>query len=126
MRHVLISVLIFAVLLVFSIWSCVAVQNAATPVVRLLTAAQKSIAAEDFKNAGKFAEMANEAWKKNETLFGILLRHDETDEVMRHFAALQKNAETEDRDDFSSTCAELLCQLSHISSMQIPSLENIL
>lgn len=126
MKHFLIAVLLIALTLAFCLWSAAAVSEAAEPVQKLLTAAQKALRGEDFEAAGKFAEMADAAWQKNEVLFGILLRHDETDAVMRQFAALTEYAAAKDADDFSAACAELLRQLQHVKSMQLPTVQNIL
>ena len=126
MKHFLIAVLLISLMLAFCVWSASAITEAAQPVGKLLTAAQKAAREGSFDAAGKFAEMADAAWQENEVLFGILLRHDETDAVMRQFAALKEYASAKDGDDFSAACAELLRQVRHVQSMQLPTVENIL
>ena len=126
MKYVLISLILFSLMLAFCAWSVAAVQNAAEPVLSLLTAAKRSMENGSAENAAKFAALANERWQKNEVLFGILLHHEETDEVMRHFAVLTQPHAASSPDGFLSVAAELRTQLDHIRQMQLPSLQNIL
>ncbi len=69
---------------------------------------------------------ASQSWKRHETFFGTVLRHDEIDNVIEEFARLESYASTEDRDDFLSNCSALIARLEHIKSMEKPSFENIM
>ena len=125
MKHLLIAFVILALCLSFCIWSCLYVRAAVAPVLDALQLAQVHALNGSFSDARSAVERADRLWRGEEPLFGILLRHDETDEVLCSFAALREYAETRDTDEFSAGCAELSVRLQHLRSMQLPSVSGI-
>ena len=61
-----------------------------------------------------------------ERYFGLALRHEEVDDVISRFAALNQYAVLADRDDFLAGCAELMSAVRHLREMELPTVENIL
>ena len=64
-------------------------------------------------------------WKRYERYFGLALRHEEVDDVISRFAALNQYAVLADRDDFLAGCAELMSAVRHLREMELPTVENI-
>lgn len=125
MKHLLIAFVILALCLSFCIWSCLYVRAAVAPVLDTLRLARVHAMDGNFAEARRTAARAGTQWGSYEDLFGILLRHDETDEILCSFSALQEYAALEDADDFSAGCAELIVRLQHLRSMQVPSASGI-
>ena len=125
MKHLLIAFLILALCLSFCIWSCLYVRAAVSPVLDALRLARTHALDGNFAAARGTVEQAGELWGSYEGLFGVLMRHNETDEIRSSFAALREYADFEDADDFSADCAELIVRLQHLRTMQLPTVANI-
>ena len=79
-----------------------------------------------YETAGQTVLAASDQWDRHEFYFGTMLRHDELDEVVGSFAALQTYAACQDGDEFLSMCAQLIKRLEHIRAMEQPLPANIL
>ena len=126
MRHILIALLILALCLSIGIYSSVQIRNAITPTLNCLRLSRIHGAQRHFSLALDAVEDAAEHWRKHDVLFGVFLRHDETDEVMRAFARLKEYARYAEDEEFAGACSELIATLQHISAMQLPRGENLL
>ena len=58
--------------------------------------------------------------------FGVVLAHEELDEVNIAFAELLQYAALEDKDDFLAGSARLAATIEHIREMEVPSYHNLL
>ena len=125
MKHLLIAFLILALCLGFCIWSCFYVRGVISPVLDTLRLARVHALEGNFSAAHDAVEQAGEVWGGHESIFGVLLRHAETDEIQCSFSALREYAATRDADDFSAACAELIVRLQHLRGMQLPTAANI-
>ena len=126
MKHIVIACAVLSACLGFCIYSSAAVTEQIDRAIEELDKAQGFAMQEDFEQAQNTVSRAMQLWIENEKLFGIMLRHSETDDVLCRFSALRQYAQLEDRDDFSAYCAELTQMLSHLRSMQKCSIENVL
>ncbi len=126
MRHVLIALLILALCLSLGIFSSYQIRSAIAPTLSTLRLARTHAARGHYIFAFDAVEDAAEQWRKNDTLFGIFLSHDETDEVIRAFARLSEYARYAEDEEFAGTCAELISTLQHIRAMQLPEVKNLL
>lgn len=126
MRHILIALLILALCLSFGIFSAWQIHDAIEPSLNALRLARIHAARQHFLPALDAVEDAAAQWQKNNTLFGICLRHDETDEVIRGFARLREFARYAEDEEFAAACAELITTLQHIRAMQLPAVKNLL
>lgn len=123
MKHVTISLIILSVVLIFSVLSSAHISS----VVDHTTACLEDASAKENRDRAEI--LVNDAatyWKNHQSGFGMLLRHDEVDEVICEMALLQAYASQEDWDDFEGNCACLLARLEHIKEMQRLTLHNIL
>ncbi len=126
MRHIIISLLVLALALTFCIVSSNAVRNACGDTLQLLRKTQHAAYREDFDAAQTLLRAAEQQWTRHERFFGVVLRHDEADDVIKDFASLQQYAVTQDLDEFLAVCASLMATIEHIQSMSRASYHNIL
>ena len=125
MRMIITSVLILALLSAACIGSALYVTNAVTQTASILEQALRT--AEQDPHSAQFAiQTAAKQWDSRATVFGTVLQHDEVDSVMEEFARLEYYAQTENKEEFLSTCAALLAKLNHIRDMEWPTLKNVL
>lgn len=80
----------------------------------------------DYHGAAQKVESAQSGWKAHRGFFGIMLRHDEADEVNAAFQALSRYAQVESKEEFLPNCAELMERVTHLAEMERPSYFNIL
>ena len=126
MRHCIIALVILALALSFCIISSNAIRTACSETLALLQRAQKAVKREDFDTAQPLLRKAEQNWSDHERFFGIVLRHDEADDVMKDFASLKQYAATQDLDEYLATAASLMATIEHISNMALASYHNIL
>lgn len=126
MRHIILSLLILALTLTFCIVSSCAVRAACDDTLQLLRKAQHAACREDYDAARPLLRAAEQQWKRHERFFGVVLRHDEADDVIKDFASLQQYALTQDLDELLAVCASLMATIEHIAGMSRASYHNIL
>lgn len=80
----------------------------------------------DYAAAVRTVQAAQEGWKTHRGFFGIMLRHDEADEVNAAFRALVQYAKEESDEEFLPNCSELMERVNHLAEMERPSYFNIL
>ncbi len=123
MKHITISLAILSVVLVFSLLSSAHVSSVVDQTTAFL---ERASTEENRDRAEALVNDAEKFWKHHQPGFGMLLRHDEVDEVICDMALLQAYASRKDWDDFDGNCACLLARLEHIKEMQCLTLHNIL
>lgn len=123
MKHIAISLIILSVLLIFSLLTSNHISAVVDQTTIFLERASKE---ENRALAESLVDGAAKYWKKHQSGFGMLLRHDEVDEVICEMALLQAYAHREDWDDFDGNCACLLARLQHIKEMQNLTMHNVL
>ena len=126
MKYITVSLALLTLMVGLCIVSSTCVIKAVDNTISLL---EDAVTAEDTGKQDKTISLitkASETWRKQETFFGTVLRHDEIDDVTEEFARLKSYATTEDQDDFLSNCRALIAKLEHIKSMERPTFENIM
>lgn len=126
MRHIFLSLSLLALSLAFCIVSSSTVSRACNETNALLQQAQRAARHEDYETARRYLDAADQAWAKRERFFGVVLRHDEADEVFRDFASLKAYAETKDTDEFLAALSSVMATIEHISAMTRATFHNIL
>lgn len=126
MRHIIISVSLLVLSLAFCLVSSSLVSRACSETNALLQQAQSAAQREDFETARRYLKEADETWAERERFFGVVLRHDEADDVFRDFAELKAYAETTDSDEFLAACASVMATIEHIGAMTRAAFHNIL
>lgn len=126
MKHLILALVILGLLLAFSAGSVIQVSDIANHTTTLLRQAQEQERAGRSQAARQTLSEAVHYWNSKETFLCIVLRHEQVDTVTETLAKLNAYANSEDQDDFYSTCAELLEELNHLSQMELPLPKNIL
>ena len=126
MRHILLSCVILLLALAFCLFSMLHVRDICRKTLDLLSSAQTAAERNDFETCRASMQDAALHWKRYERYFGLALRHEEVDDVISRFAALNQYAVLADRDDFLAGCAELMSAVRHLREMELPTVENIL
>ena len=126
MKHTLFACLLLGVTLGFCIFSSVTVRAKTQTVNDAIAASRNAASRNDFQYAADSLQAAKETWEKHERFFGVVLAHEELDEVNIAFAELLQYASLEDKDDFLAGTARLAATIEHIREMEVPSYHNLL
>ena len=126
MKHTLFACLLLGVMLAFCIVSSVAVRAETQAVNDAIASSRNAASRDDFESAAAALQAAKETWAAHERFFGVVLAHEELDEVNIAFAELLQYAALEDKDDFLACSARLVATIEHIREMEVPSYHNLL
>ena len=80
----------------------------------------------DWEEASRLSREAFQLWQDHEFYLHVLMRHSDTDGILRAFRALEQYLALEETDQYTAANAELIAQLELLSEMEQPSWENIL
>ena len=94
MKHLLIALLILALCLSFCLWAGSYIRRTVAEPLNALRLARTHAENGDFARAQDAVEQAMSLWQQREAVYCMLLHHDETDCVLRDFAALHEQAQT--------------------------------
>ena len=92
---------------------------------RPLEQAQRLARADRWEEAAKLTQGAYDNWNGHHFYLHAVLRHSDTDQILRGFRALDQYLALEESDQYTAANAELICQLELLSEMEQPSLVNI-
>lgn len=126
MRHILFPLLLLLFVISFCLFSALYVANTIDQTELCLDTAIGAYKAHNQDLTEHYLAMASSVWNGRQLFLGIIMEHEDVDEISSSFARLQSYAHTEDHDDFLSNCAALGTTLSHIREMEWPYLQNIL
>ena len=126
MRHIILPILLLALVLSFCLFSTLYVSSTIEETNAYLTAAVEAYQKQQLEQTEQSINLASSLWSQRQFFFGMVLKHDEVDQVSGEFARLSAYAHSDDGDDFLSNCAALQATLRHIREMEWPSLQNIL
>ena len=126
MKHTAFALCLLALLLAFCITTSTLVRNDCQDVNDTLALSRSQASRADFGGASDHLRAAKALWHSHERLFGVLLDHNELDEVNVIFAELAQYAELGDQDDFLAGTARLIATIEHIREMEVPSYHNLL
>ena len=91
-----------------------------------LEQAQEVAGQGDWENAARLSREAFQIWQDHEFYLHVLMRHSDTDGILRAFRALEQYLALEETDQYTAANADLIAQLELLSEMEQPSWENIL
>ena len=80
----------------------------------------------DWEEASRLSREAFQLWQDHEFYLHVLMRHSDTDGILRAFRALEQYLALEESDQYTAANADLIAQLELLSEMEQPSWENIL
>jgi hypothetical protein len=126
MKHLYIG---FGILLLCLALCCVSIFVLGHTVERTTNLLQQALELGDqeyFDQAQSLTEEAMALWNAHRGFFGVILRHDEADEVNAAFQELQEYVQNECIEEFEPSCARLIEQIRHIADMERPLYYNVL
>ena len=126
MKYTLLSLGVLALCLAFCLCSMAAVTTVCTRTAERLAASLSAVREKRLSEAERALLQAEESWSRGKTFFGVVLRHEEMDEVLVSLAELREYLMIGDLDDYRATCVRLLTTLGHLREMELPSISNIL
>ena len=126
MKHLILPSILLITLLVFSIFSAMFVTSTIDQTEADLVQAVFHHNLQETDKMAAFLAQTTEYWTSRQFFFGMVLKHEEVDQVSGELERLRSYAASDDSDDFLSNCAALLATLDHIREMEWPYLQNIL
>ena len=126
MKHLWIALGLLAAVLLCSFCSVQVLSRSTEAVSASLSQAQEHAQRGDYAAAAQQVSRAQELWEEAEAPLGVLLHHEETDEIRFQLAALSAAANPQEPEDFLCRCAELLARLEHLKELDRPRYYNIL
>ncbi len=125
MKFLYLGLAILILCLALCITSVTVLDRCIDEVLLQLDAARAAAAAHDYDRASQLVAGAMAKWDSHRGFFGVILSHEETDEVGASFHRLRHYADHEVADEFAPTCAELSARVRHIAEMEKPQFANI-
>ena len=126
MKYMFCCIVLWVTVIAFSIFSTFHVTNEITTAEQLLQEAVLAFQNGNKEEAIALIRHAEQHWRDQKNLFGVLLYHDEIDLVQAEFSCLSAYAAESDEPDFSSSSAALITKLQLLREMEWPYLSNIL
>ena len=126
MKYFYIPAAALAVILGLSLWAGQYVETRTGQWSALLEQADQAGGQEDWDAARRWMESVYQDWQDCQTLFHIILEHNELDEAEDLFAGAFAVCEEEDDADFHQLLAQLRKQLELLAETQQASIKNIL
>ena len=126
MKHTLLAVGILLLCIAFSVCSAVCVIRGCEQTSDALRQSLRAVEADDLEAAADCLHQADACWHRLEPFFGVVLRHEEADEVLTSLAELEQYVQIGDLDDYRAVCARLITAIGHLREMELPTVSNIL
>ena len=126
MKYTLLSLAVLALCLAFCLFSMYTVLSACEGTMQALNDSLSAVQRQALSEAEDALARAEAIWTEKEAFFGVILRHEEVDELVTGFAELRQYAQLGDLDDYQATCARMITALRHLRDMEKPTAENIL
>ena len=85
------------------------------------------LAAEDrWREAEALTRQAYDTWQEHHTYLHTVMRHSDTDDILRQFRAVLQYLALEEMDQYAAANADLICQIGLLAEMEQASVVNVL
>ena len=91
-----------------------------------LEQAQRLARADRWEEAAELTRGAYDDWNGHHFYFHAVLRHSDTDQILRAFRAVLEYLELEELDQYAAANADLMAQLELLAEMEQATLVNVL
>ncbi len=118
MKYLWLGLALLAAVLACSLWACATLDYHTTQTIEAVYEVRACAERGDYEGALLASRKAQERWQQTEGLLGVLLKHDEADNVKFEFAELTASAEALQEDELLPHCDKLIAMLEHISEME--------
>ena len=126
MKRLWIAAALLAAMLAGSLVNAWYAQSLCDGLNRQLEQAQKLARAEDWDRAEKVTREVYEDWQDSHFYLHTIMRHSDTDEILRAFRSVLQYLELEEMDQYAAANADLMAQIELLAEMEQASLVNVL
>ena len=91
-----------------------------------LVEAQQLARQQQWEQARQLTRQAYDSWNAHHTYLHCVLRHSDTDQILRSFRCVMQYLDLEEMDQYAAANADLISQLELLSEMEQASLVNVL
>ena len=91
-----------------------------------LRRAQSLTEQDDWAQAEAVTRQVYEDWQSHRFYFHTLMRHSDTDQVLRGFRSVLEYVRLQEPDQYNAANADLMAQLELLAEMEQPSVANVL
>ena len=122
--------LIAAGLLLFMLAGCLLnawySQKLTRDMIQDLQQARQAAQEEDWERAEAITLLAYERWNSQHFYLHVVMRHSDTDQILRDFRSVLQYLEIQEMDQYTAANVDLITQLELLSEMEQASLVNVL
>ncbi len=126
MKRLWIAVALLVLLLVASLINAWYVQSLTEQMASRLEQAQQLTREDQWDQAKKITDQVQEDWQSHHFYFHTVMRHSDTDQILRSFGAVLQYLELQEMDQYAAANADLVAQLGLLAEMEQASLVNVL
>lgn len=126
MKRLVSAAALLLLLLSGSLWNAWYADRLTGQMAGQLEQAQERAVRGDWEGAARLSRESFSLWKAHDAYLHVMMRHSDTDQILRAFKAVEQYLALEETDQYTAANAELICQLELLSEMEQPSLVNIL
>lgn len=117
---------LLAVLLAASLVNAWYARSLTQRLTQPLTHAQQLAGQGDWDRARQLTSQAYDTWNNHHAYLHCVLRHSDTDQILRAFRGVLQYLDLEEMDQYAAANADLVSQLELLSEMEQASLVNVL
>lgn len=125
MKRGWLAVALLAVMAALALWHALAVNALTGELAAALEGAEAMAEEENWEEARRVTQEAQERWDRAGLHLHITLDHDVVDQVSVEFAETLELLEQEERGEYSAANARLMERLTLLGEMERPALENL-
>lgn len=126
MRRLWIAAGLVGLLLAASLANAWYAQKITDDMGRRLERAQELAQGEDWGEAERITRQVFQDWEERHFYFHTLMRHSDTDEILRAFREVLEYLEVQEIDQYRAANADLVAQLELLAEMEQATLVNVL
>lgn len=126
LKQILPSCLVLGGLLALSLYCSRSMHLLTDSCMTQLTRAQQLAETGDWEQAKQITDETNRTWHSHSMALYSVLHHNEADEVLLSFCAVEEYLKLEEMDEYAAANAALIKQLELLAEVQKPSLMNVL
>ncbi len=126
MKRLFAALAILILLLCSSLYTGHRVSQLADSCIQQLRSAQQLATQNDWAQASSITQQAYQTWQDHDFSLHALMRHDDTDQILLSFRAVEQYLQLEEMDQYAAANATLITQLELLAEMEQPTVENVL
>ena len=126
MKRLWIAAALLVLLLAISLGNAWYSNSLTSSLAQPLEMAQQLARQGQWQQARELTRQAYASWNAHHTYLHCVLRHSDTDQILRSFRSVMQYLELEEMDQYAAANADLISQLELLSEMEQATLVNVL